>query len=156
MRNARSDLLSRGCCCLIGWRWHGISEYTSFRLLSCWYLTILYSTVTCIRIARKRVGRHIPATHMNATIGHPLLGNGPVNTHSWQPNAVFSVVSVQSGYKKCSAGQNSETTDPFSHQRERPTSTSPQLSNSNKDLVLSPRWVLYSKTDRPTEPSVVT
>jgi hypothetical protein len=26
----------------------------------------------------------------------------------------------------------------------------------NKDLVLSPRWVLYAKTDWPTEPSVVT
>jgi hypothetical protein len=45
---------------------------------------------------------------------------------------------------------------PFSRQRERPTSTSLQLSNSNKDLVLSPRWVLYSKTNWPTEPSVVT
>jgi hypothetical protein len=33
-----------------------------------------------------------------------------------------------------------------SRQRERPTSTHPQLSDSNKYLVLSPRWVLYSKT----------
>jgi hypothetical protein len=49
-----------------------------------------------------------------------------------------------------------QTTDPSSRQRERPTSTSLQLSNSNKYLVLSPRWVLYSKTDWPTEPSVVT
>jgi hypothetical protein len=40
--------------------------------------------------------------------------------------------------------------------RERSTSTSLQLSDSNKDLVLSPRCVLYSKTDWPTEPSVVT
>jgi hypothetical protein len=31
--------------------------------------------------------------------------------------------------------------------RERPTPTSLQLSDSNKDLVLSPRWVLYSKTE---------
>jgi hypothetical protein len=31
--------------------------------------------------------------------------------------------------------------------RERPTSRNPQLSDINKDLVLSPRWVLYSKTD---------
>jgi hypothetical protein len=46
--------------------------------------------------------------------------------------------------------------DPSSRQRERPTSTSLQRSDSNKDLVLSPRWVLYSKTDWPTEPSVVT
>jgi hypothetical protein len=48
------------------------------------------------------------------------------------------------------------TTEPLSRQRERSTSVSPQLSNRNKDLVLSPRWVLYSKKDWPTEPSVVT
>jgi hypothetical protein len=35
-----------------------------------------------------------------------------------------------------------QTTDPFSRQRERPTSTSLQVSDSNKDLVLSPIWVL--------------
>jgi hypothetical protein len=40
---------------------------------------------------------------------------------------------------------------PSSRQRRRPTSTNPQLSDSNKDLVLSPRWVLYSKTDWPTD-----
>jgi hypothetical protein len=38
-------------------------------------------------------------------------------------------------------------TDPSSRQRERPTSTSLQLSDTNKDLVLKPRRVLYSKTD---------
>jgi hypothetical protein len=32
-----------------------------------------------------------------------------------------------------------QTTDPFSRQRECPTSTSLQLSNSNKDQVLSPK-----------------
>jgi hypothetical protein len=40
-----------------------------------------------------------------------------------------------------------QTTDPSCRQRERPTSTNPQLSDSNKNLVVSPRWVLYSKTD---------
>jgi hypothetical protein len=30
------------------------------------------------------------------------------------------------------------------------TSTNQQLSDSNKNLVVSPRWVLYSKTDWPT------
>jgi hypothetical protein len=44
-----------------------------------------------------------------------------------------------------------QMTDPSSRQRERPTSTSLQQSDSNKDLVLSPRWVLYSKTDWPTD-----
>jgi hypothetical protein len=37
-----------------------------------------------------------------------------------------------------------------SRQRESPTSTSLQMSHSNKELVLSRRWVLYSKTDWPT------
>jgi hypothetical protein len=44
-----------------------------------------------------------------------------------------------------------QTTDPSSRQRERPTSTRLQMSDSNKDLVLSPRWVLYSKIDWPTD-----
>jgi hypothetical protein len=35
--------------------------------------------VTCMPIARQRLGKHIPATHEN-TIGHLLLGNGQVNT----------------------------------------------------------------------------
>jgi hypothetical protein len=38
----------------------------------------------------------------------------------------------------------------LSWERELPTSTSLQLSDNNKDLVLSPRWMLYSKTDCPT------
>jgi hypothetical protein len=49
-----------------------------------------------------------------------------------------------------------QMTDPCSRQRERHISTSLQLSDSNIDLVLSPRWVLYSKMDWPTEPSVIT
>jgi hypothetical protein len=52
--------------------------------------------------------------------------------------------------------QHVQNTDPSARQKERPTSTSLQLSDSNKDLVVSSRWVLYSKTDWPTEPSVVT
>jgi hypothetical protein len=43
------------------------------------------------------------------------------------------------------------TTDPPSRQRERPKSTNPQLSDSNKSLVVSPRWLLYSKTDASTD-----
>jgi hypothetical protein len=39
----------------------------------------------------------------------------------------------------------------LSSERERPTSTNEQLSHSNKNLVVSPRWVLYSKTDWPTD-----
>jgi hypothetical protein len=37
--------------------------------------------------------------------------------------------------------------DPFSRQRERPTSTNLQLFDSNKNLVMSVRWVLDTKTD---------
>jgi hypothetical protein len=48
------------------------------------------------------------------------------------------------------------TTDPSFHQRERPTSTNAQMSDSNKNLVVSPRWVFYSHTDWPSDPSVVT
>jgi hypothetical protein len=44
------------------------------------------------------------------------------------------------------AQEQFETTDPSSRQRERLTSTNQQLSDSNKNVVVSPRWVLYSKT----------
>jgi hypothetical protein len=44
-----------------------------------------------------------------------------------------------------------QMTDPSFRQRERPISTSLQSSDSNQNLVLSPRWVLYSKTDWPTD-----
>jgi hypothetical protein len=43
-----------------------------------------------------------------------------------------------------------ETLRCFPRQRERPTSTNPQLFDSNKNLVVSPTWVLYSKTGRLT------
>jgi hypothetical protein len=39
------------------------------------------NNVTCIPIARQRLYKHVPAKQMHATEGHPLLGNGPVNTH---------------------------------------------------------------------------
>jgi hypothetical protein len=61
--------------------------------------------VTCISIARQRVGKHIPSTQAHKTIGRLLPDNGPVNTHSWQQETVFYVGSAQSVYKKCSAGQ---------------------------------------------------
>jgi hypothetical protein len=52
------------------------------------------------------------------------------------------------------AGEGQEqlqATDPSSRERGRPISTNPQLFDSNKNLVASPRWVLYSKTDWPTD-----
>jgi hypothetical protein len=39
----------------------------------------------------------------------------------------------------------------ISHQRKRPTSRNLKLSDRNKDLVLSPTWMLYTKTDWPTD-----
>jgi hypothetical protein len=47
--------------------------------------------------------------------------------------------------------QQLQTTDPSSCYRERSTSTNPQLCDSNKNLVVSPRLVLYSKPDWPTD-----
>jgi hypothetical protein len=47
--------------------------------------------------------------------------------------------------------QQLQTADPSSHQRERLTLTNPQLSDSNKNLVVSPGWVLYIKTDWSTD-----
>jgi hypothetical protein len=41
--------------------------------------------------------------------------------------------------------------DQSCRQRERSTSTNPQLPDSNKNLVVSPRWVLYSNTDWPAD-----
>jgi hypothetical protein len=38
-----------------------------------------------------------------------------------------------------------QTADPSSRQRGRPKSTNPQLSDNNKDLVVSPRWVFIPK-----------
>jgi hypothetical protein len=38
--------------------------------------------------------------HTLTKIGHPLLGNGPINTHSWQQKTVFSLGSVLRPYKR--------------------------------------------------------
>jgi hypothetical protein len=47
--------------------------------------------------------------------------------------------------------QRLETTDRSSRQRGRITSTNPQPSDSNKNLVLGPTWDLDTKTDWPTD-----
>jgi hypothetical protein len=36
-------------------------------------------------------------------------------------------------------------------ERARPISRNPQQSGSNKNVFVRPRWVLYSKTDLPTD-----
>jgi hypothetical protein len=53
------------------------------------------------------------------------------------------------GHENDCAGESQQqlyTTDPFSRQRERPTSTNPQLSESNKNLVLGSQMRFDSKT----------
>jgi hypothetical protein len=47
--------------------------------------------------------------------------------------------------------QRLQSTDPFSRERRRPTSTNPQLSDTNKNLVFGRRWGLTPRhTDRLT------
>jgi hypothetical protein len=41
--------------------------------------------------------------HTLSTIRYPLLGNGPINTHSWQQKTVFSVGSLPRSYKRAQA-----------------------------------------------------
>jgi hypothetical protein len=68
------------------------SQNWSLRPMSLRLISNNFTIVTCILIARQRVGKHIPATLVHATIGHPLLGKEAVNT-------VFSVGSVSRSYK---------------------------------------------------------
>jgi hypothetical protein len=74
-----------------------ISSETSYSIF------LLFHIVTCIPIARQRVGEHIPATHEHAAMERLLLlGNGAVNR--LLQYRLFSVRYVQSAYKKFSAG----------------------------------------------------
>jgi hypothetical protein len=38
--------------------------------------------VTYMTTAKQRLGKHIPEVTFATIEGHPLLGNGPINTHS--------------------------------------------------------------------------
>jgi hypothetical protein len=60
-------------------------------------LITLYFTVTSIPIVRQWLGKHILATHAHATIGHPLLGNGPVKAHPSR-KATFFFRTMPMGY----------------------------------------------------------
>jgi hypothetical protein len=51
--------------------------------------------------------------------------------------------------------QQLQTTDPPSTQRGRPTSTNTQLPDSNKNLFVSPRTVLDTKKDWPTDRNII-
>jgi hypothetical protein len=52
---------------------------------------------------RQRLGKHIPEVTLS-TIGHPLLDNGLINTHSWQYKAAFSVWPVPWNFKRAQSG----------------------------------------------------
>jgi hypothetical protein len=49
-----------------------------------------YKIVKHVSIATQRLGKHTPAVTFSI-IGHPLLGNGPIDTHSSKQKTVFSV-----------------------------------------------------------------
>jgi hypothetical protein len=68
---------------------------------NCTFIIIHFNIVTCISMDRQRVGKHIPATQVHATIeGHPLLDNGQINTHFRKEKTVFSVGYVPRNYKR--------------------------------------------------------
>jgi hypothetical protein len=63
----------------------------------------------------------------------PLLRNDAINS--------TALARASSMYKR----------HPSPRQRGRSTKAEPKLSKSNKYLVVSPRWVLYSRTDGQTD-----
>jgi hypothetical protein len=71
-----------------------------------------------------------------------------IKTHEAKGPMVF----IGGKYDCADLGQKQfYTTDLSSRQRGRPTSTKRQLFDSNKSLLLGPRWVLDTKTDWPTD-----
>jgi hypothetical protein len=58
-------------------------------------------------IARQRLGKHILKVTLSI-IGHSLLGNGTINTHSRQKKTVFSVWSMTMNYKRAQSGELKE------------------------------------------------
>jgi hypothetical protein len=94
-------------------------------------------------IARQRQPKHV-STAMNQHNNKGVVENG----------VFYAVCPAGFGPKNDCASDDQQQllmADPFSHQRECPTSTNPQLSDSNKNLIMSPRWVLDTKTDWPTD-----
>jgi hypothetical protein len=55
------------------------------------------------------------------------------------------------GPKNECAGEDQQRLYASSRQRGRPISTNPELSDSNNNLVMGPRWEPHTKTDRLTE-----
>jgi hypothetical protein len=46
-------------------------------------------------IATQRFGKHIPEVTFLTVVGRPLLGNEPINTHSWHVTRVFCGVRAE-------------------------------------------------------------
>jgi hypothetical protein len=70
--------------------------------------SICFYIMTFIPTAKQRVGKHVSATRAHATIEHPVLGNGPANTHSWQQKTMFSVEPVPRSYKRAQSEDGTE------------------------------------------------
>jgi hypothetical protein len=78
-----------------------IHNMTIFRSPICYYVVrTLEHTVTCIPIARQRLGKHIPA-ETNKRNNRTSIARQWISKHaSLRTEAVFSAWSVQSGYKE--------------------------------------------------------
>jgi hypothetical protein len=57
--------------------------------------------------ARQRLDKDIPEVTLSTIEAHPLLGNGPINTHSWQQK-MFPVESLPRNYKRAQSGELKE------------------------------------------------
>jgi hypothetical protein len=68
----QKEALSCGLCCMP----------LLHNCMSSSYRLHIYNIVTHMPIARRRLCKHIPEVTLS-TMGHPLLDNGPINTHSW-------------------------------------------------------------------------
>jgi hypothetical protein len=71
-------------------------------------LACMLNTVMRMAIARQRLGNHIPEITISKIVGHPVLGNGPINMHSWQRKTVHSVGSLPRNYKRAQSGKVEE------------------------------------------------
>jgi hypothetical protein len=88
---------------------------------------------------------------------------GPLLCNVYNKNAYFSgngvktsSVSAETNLLTTTASETVKLKDSTRCLLDRPADGYNRQSDSNKYLVVSPRWVLYSKTDWPTEPLVVT
>jgi hypothetical protein len=81
-----------------------------------------------------------------------LITHVPAKTNSRNNRrAVFSLWSGPWCYKNDEDDEEEAKGGSNYKRPTRPLVRDPQVSDSNKNLFVSPRWVLYSKTDWPTD-----